>query len=141
MNGMILASQVRAARGLLDWSQIRLADAASVGQSTVRNFEAGRSTPTANNLEAIRSALERGGAEFTNDDAPGVKIRRSWRVELYDRYSSRPKSWTTLEDFDETRAYVGSVRAKNSGEAVRVFAPLDAPKEQLEELEKLGASP
>jgi hypothetical protein len=31
---------------------------------------------TVNNLEAIRRALEAAGVEFTNGDAPGVKLRK-----------------------------------------------------------------
>ena len=68
--------QCRAARGLINWSQGRLAEVARVGDSTVRNFEAGRSSPVANNLAAIRSALEAAGVEFTNGDEPGVKLRK-----------------------------------------------------------------
>jgi transcriptional regulator with XRE-family HTH domain len=63
----------RAARGLLDWSQDQLATKAGVGNSTVRNFEAGRSIPTANNLAAIKRALETAGVEFFNDT--GVKLK------------------------------------------------------------------
>ena len=73
---MLLASQVRAARGLLNWSQAQLAQAAAVGESTVRNFEAGRSTPMGNNLAAIRRTLEAAGVEFTNGGQPGVRLRK-----------------------------------------------------------------
>lgn len=45
--------QCRAARGWLNWSQVKLADEAHVSESTVRDFEAGRRTPIANNLEAL----------------------------------------------------------------------------------------
>jgi hypothetical protein len=41
----------------------------------VRDFEAGRRTPLAANLAAIRTALEAAGVEFTNGDAPGVRLR------------------------------------------------------------------
>jgi transcriptional regulator with XRE-family HTH domain len=68
--------QCRAARGLKDWSQSKLAAEARVGESTVRNFEAGRSIPVANNLTAIQKAMEAAGVEFTNGDQPGVRLRK-----------------------------------------------------------------
>jgi transcriptional regulator with XRE-family HTH domain len=70
------SEQCRAARGILNWSQGKLAEEAQVGDSTVRNFEAGRSRPVANNLTAIQRALEAAGVEFTNGDQPGVRMRR-----------------------------------------------------------------
>jgi transcriptional regulator with XRE-family HTH domain len=69
--------QCRAARGLKDWSQSQLAAEAHVGLSTVRNFEAARSVPVANNLTAIQRALEVAGVEFTNGDQPGVRLRKA----------------------------------------------------------------
>lgn len=38
----ILPAQCRAARGLLDWSQEDLAQAAGLSRSTIKDFEAGR---------------------------------------------------------------------------------------------------
>ena len=59
--------QCRAARAWLDWPQDRLAKAASVGVSTVRDFEAGRREPTRNNLTAMKAALESGGISFVDE--------------------------------------------------------------------------
>lgn len=71
------ATECRAARGWLDWSQDDLADAALVSLSTVRDFERGRRTPIPNNLEAIRRALEAKGIAFRNQPN-GAAIGIEW---------------------------------------------------------------
>jgi len=70
-------AQCRAARALLDVTQPELATMASVSPSTLRDFEAGRRTPIANNLSAIRAALESAGVLFidSNGNGPGVRLR------------------------------------------------------------------
>jgi transcriptional regulator with XRE-family HTH domain len=75
----ISPEQSRAARGLLDWSQTKLASLSNLGESTIRDFEKGRRAPRPHNLAAIRAALEAAGVEFTNGDRPGVRMRAAGR--------------------------------------------------------------
>lgn len=75
----ITPEQSRAARGWLDWSQEDLAKRANVSLSTVRDFEKGRRTPIANNLDAMRRALEGGGLKMVfgpKGEPSGVKKTR-----------------------------------------------------------------
>jgi len=65
-------AQCRAARGFLDISQPELAKAASVGVSTVRDFEAGRRAPMLQNLKAIQAALEARGIGFQEHGDSGT---------------------------------------------------------------------
>jgi ribosome-binding protein aMBF1 (putative translation factor) len=67
--------QCRAARGWLGWSQQELADRAHVGLSTVRDFEARRRQPIANNIAAIRRALQDAGIELIEEGGEAVGIR------------------------------------------------------------------
>jgi DNA-binding transcriptional regulator YiaG len=64
----MMPEQCRAARAWLNWSQDALAKAATVGLSTVRDFEAGRRDPTRNNLSAMKAALEGEGLTFVDDE-------------------------------------------------------------------------
>jgi len=56
--------QCRAARGWLGWTQQELARRAGVGLSTVRDFEKGERTPIAQNLAAMRRAVEAAGIQL-----------------------------------------------------------------------------
>jgi hypothetical protein len=71
---MITASQCRAARGLLNWTQQRLADVAHIGVATVRLFESEAKGTRQSTLVLLKQALESAGVEFTNGDQPGVRL-------------------------------------------------------------------
>ena len=75
-SGAMSPEQVRAARNWLAWTQVELATRANVGLSTVKDYEGGKRTPIANNLEAMQRALEKAGMSFTADSVSGP-IKRS----------------------------------------------------------------
>ena len=56
--------QCKAARVLLDWSQLDLSRQSGVSVSTIRNFEGGKRDTYAVNLAALQRALEAAGIEF-----------------------------------------------------------------------------
>ncbi|MGI3899421.1 MAG: PAS domain-containing protein [Janthinobacterium lividum] len=58
-------SQIRGARGLLDWSLAQLASASGVSVSTIKRMEdGGEGTTRASKSDAVRRALESGGVSF-----------------------------------------------------------------------------
>ena len=75
---MITASQCRAARGLLDWTQQELADAARIGVATVRQFEGKGAEAGQGTLALLRWAFESAGVEFIDENGggPGVRLRK-----------------------------------------------------------------
>ena len=68
-------AQVRAGRGLLGWTRDQLVAASGVPKRTLVRFEDEEASPRNATLAAIRTALEAAGVEFTNGDAPGVRLR------------------------------------------------------------------
>jgi transcriptional regulator with XRE-family HTH domain len=68
---------IRAARALLRWDQQRLAEASEVSLPTIKRLEARPGVLNAHRptVSALRRALETAGIEFTNLDAPGVRLR------------------------------------------------------------------
>lgn len=70
--------QIKAARELLGWSQEKFASLSRVSAPTIRRLEAeggdlgGRESTQAK----IFAAFAKAGIEFTNGNAPGVRLRR-----------------------------------------------------------------
>src|ERR1700677_765206 len=77
---MITAAQLRAARGLLDWTRSDLAKAANISPETIKNIEHGTFRPQENTAEAITRAFAAHDVEFTGHE--GVQLRRDSVVRL-----------------------------------------------------------
>ena len=75
---MITPSQCRAARGLLNWTQEELADAARIGVATIRQFEGGHAESRHATLAVLRRAFEDAGVEFIDENGggPGLRLRK-----------------------------------------------------------------
>lgn len=79
---MLSPAQCRAARGLLDWTQQELADAARIGVATVRLFEGEAAESRQATLSVLRQAFESAGVEFIDENGggPGVRLRKAPKV-------------------------------------------------------------
>ena len=71
------SAQVRAARGLINWTVRDLAEKAGVHRNTVTNIETGRYGGSVEAINAIRHALEAAGVEFIPENGGGVGVRLS----------------------------------------------------------------
>ena len=77
---MITKAQLRAARGLLGWSQERLAKSSQLGIATIKRMEGERGPlrSSAENVLKVQQAMEDAGIFFIdqNEDAgPGVRLK------------------------------------------------------------------
>jgi transcriptional regulator with XRE-family HTH domain len=69
----ITIEQIKAARGLLDWTQADLARETGLSLTALNNIERRIASPRQSTMDLIAKTLEQGGVEFT--DGPGVKMR------------------------------------------------------------------
>lgn len=72
---IIAAAQCRAARALLEWTDVQLAEAAGVDPEVVQHLEARFRRPTSDQQWQIRRALEEGGVAFIGENGGGVGVR------------------------------------------------------------------
>ena len=75
---LVTGNQLKAARALAGIEQTALANAAGVHVNTIRNMEAigeAEINSGAVLVRRVQKALEAAGVEFTNGDAPGVRLR------------------------------------------------------------------
>jgi hypothetical protein len=78
-NNQITGRQIAAARALAGMSQANLAKAGNISVPTLAGMEVsdGPAPGLPNNVATVIAALEAAGVEFTNGDAPGVRLRKS----------------------------------------------------------------
>ncbi len=75
--------QIRAARGLLDWSQADLAQYTKLSKNALCDLEQGKVMPRMQTIEKLRRAFEVQGIEFTPYD--GVQMRQdAFKVKSYE---------------------------------------------------------
>jgi transcriptional regulator with XRE-family HTH domain len=70
---MISAQQIRAARGMMGWSQTDLATQVGITQRALTSIETGKSRASFTTLESIEKIFEAAGIEFIED---GVRKRK-----------------------------------------------------------------
>ena len=76
---MLTIGQLRAARGLLGWSQSKLAERAGLSLPTVKRVEINlRARVSEEARNKLRRALETAGVEFIDENGggPGVRLRK-----------------------------------------------------------------
>lgn len=79
---MISIEQIRAARGLLGWSQSQLAEAAGKSLPTIKRLERedGEGPAVSEDVrDAVRVALEKAGVEFIPENGGGAGVRMKKR--------------------------------------------------------------
>lgn len=79
----VTAAQLRAARGLLGWSQTELAQAAGLSLGTVKRMEGtvGPGRSMGDNITAVLRALDAAGIEFVSENGGGEGVRFKRRKE------------------------------------------------------------
>ncbi len=98
---MIDDKQIRAARGILDWSQDRLAQESGVARATIKNIENKCGIPRSETIQAIRTTLERAGIEFLS--ASGVRLLDR----MIETYEGPDANRILVEDMYETLRSTG----------------------------------
>jgi transcriptional regulator with XRE-family HTH domain len=82
---VLTPAQLRAARTLAGWTREDLAKASGVGSATIKDFEAGRSSPTLDTIRKWKRALEQAGVILIDDGAksdeggPGARLKAKKR--------------------------------------------------------------
>jgi transcriptional regulator with XRE-family HTH domain len=107
---MISLEQMRAARGLMNWSQADLAKFAGISTTAMNNIDRGLSKPRLSTLEDIRKVFESHGIEFIEGN--GVRFRKDvFRIETFEGPEGFQKY---LRDLLETQIAKGTESVHHS---------------------------
>ena len=117
-----------------------VATRANVSTNTITRLERGE-TLYPRTVEAIRTALEAAGVEFTNGDAPGVRLRpRPWEVEVYATgQEAAPTGHRTFELFAQALSWL--VEQKQMAAIVHIMGPRSASDEECQAIRDAGGEP
>lgn len=72
---MVSSAQIRAARGLLKWTQATLAHKAGLSAVTLNMIESDSVDPRASTLRSIEKVLDRAGVELIGTEREGLGVR------------------------------------------------------------------
>ena len=74
---MITSAQIRAARGMLNWSRKDLAEHSGVSFASMMRLESFEGVPASNfkTLESVKQAFEKAGVEFIGSPEEGAGVR------------------------------------------------------------------
>lgn len=76
---MVTSAQIRAARGLLNWTVRDLAERSGVHRNTVTRIETDATAP-GHSISAMQAALEAAGVEFIPENGGGAGVRLARRL-------------------------------------------------------------
>ena len=92
---MITIEQIKAARGLLEWRQEDLAVASGLSLPAINNLERRIALPRVETINAIQTAFEQAGIEFT--DGPGLRLRgNSIKTQVFEGKESIFRLWNDM---------------------------------------------
>jgi DNA-binding XRE family transcriptional regulator len=109
---MFTAAQLRAARGLLDWTRSELAKASGLSQETIKNIEHGTYKPQESTIEAIIRTFAAHDIEFLENEG----VRKSEK--LVKTFSGTSGYIGFLEDIMSTMKNGGKTRQFNLSDAL-----------------------
>jgi len=74
---VITSAQIRAARGMLNWSRKNLAEHSGVSFASMMRLESFEGVPASNfkTLESVKQAFEKAGVEFIGSPEEGAGVR------------------------------------------------------------------